>query len=175
MLVKSLIKKCITKGQFRLSSGKRSDYFVDLKHVTLSALGHYVFGNAILRKIRTLPERPQAVAGIALGGCPLASAVSTLSISEWPIQAVYIRKEKKVHGTKKLVEGIQNLQPRSDIVIIEDVITTGKSAIKVSTLLRENNFTVNYVIAVLDRNEGGRQNLEKHNLRLIALESWPLE
>ena len=113
-------------------------------------------GRALLERIRDLLGGVCAVAGVELGGCPLASAVACASWADGdPIDAVYIRKSSKAHGTRKLLEGADRLRPRATIVIVEDTVTTGGSTLRAVQAVRDAGFEVAGVIAVVDRLEGG--------------------
>ncbi|MGB5351574.1 MAG: orotate phosphoribosyltransferase [Polyangiales bacterium] len=144
------------RGHFVLSSGKESDFFIDCKPAVLLAEGHALVGRALLERIRDLLGSVSAVAGVELGGCPLASAVACASWAEGdPIDAVYIRKSSKAHGTRKLLEGADRLGPTAKLVIVEDTVTTGGSTLRAVQAVRDAGFQVAAVIAVVDRLEGG--------------------
>lgn len=144
------------RGHFILSSGKESDFFIDCKPAVLLAEGHALVGRALLERIRDLLGSVSAVAGVELGGCPLASAVACASWQEGdPVDAVYIRKVGKQHGTRKLLEGADRLGPNAKLVIVEDTVTTGGSTLRAVQAVRDAGFDVAGVIAVVDRLEGG--------------------
>ena len=116
------------RGIFTLASGKRSDFFIDCKQAVLTAQGHQLAGELMLDALRHLPAC-DAIAGVVLGGCPLASAVSLMSfVRQRPMPALYVRKQPKEHGTHQLIEG--QLTPGMRLVIVEEVITTGGSTLK---------------------------------------------
>src|SRR3954466_7970301 len=116
-----------------LASGKESDFFIDCKQTVLTAEGHALVGELMLD---ALPPC-DAVAGVELGGCPLASAVSLVSFQRnAPRDAIYVRKEAKDHGSKRLVEGDTHLAPGATVAILEDVVTTGGSTLKAAEKLR---------------------------------------
>jgi orotate phosphoribosyltransferase len=155
-----------------LASGKESDFFIDCKQTVLTAEGHLLVGQLMLEAIRALPAQPSAVAGVELGGCPLASAVSLVSFQAGtPLDAVYVRKEAKDHGSKRLLEGNAQLEPGAKVVILEDVITTGGSTLKAEEKLRSAGYVVTGVIALVDRLEGGREALEAAGLVVRAVYS----
>ena len=144
------------RGNFVLSSGKESDFFIDCKPAVLLAEGHALVGQALLDRIRDVAGPVSAVAGVELGGCPLASAVAYASSdASDPIDAVYIRKSTKEHGTRKMLEGADRLEPGSKLVIVEDTVTTGGSTLRAVQAVRDAGFDVAGVIAVVDRLEGG--------------------
>ncbi len=155
-LLDLLRERGFRRGHFVLSSGKESDFFIDCKPAVLLAEGHALVGRALLERILDLLGSVSAVAGVELGGCPLASAVACASWAEGdPIDAVYIRKSSKAHGTRKLLEGADRLGPNAKLVIVEDTVTTGGSTLRAVQAVRDAGFDVAGVIAVVDRLEGG--------------------
>ncbi|MCP6761876.1 MAG: orotate phosphoribosyltransferase [Fischerella sp. CENA71] len=142
------------EGDFVLSSGQRSSYYINGKLVTLHPQGALAIGRILLS---LLPKDTQAVAGLTLGADPIVSAVSVVSAYEHcPIPALIIRKEAKGHGTKAYIEG-PNLPAGANVVVLEDVVTTGQSAMKAVERLRAANYTVNEVISLIDRQQGGAE------------------
>jgi orotate phosphoribosyltransferase len=122
----------------------------------LLARGHALVGEALLARIRDFLGPVSAVAGVELGGCPLASAVACASwVDGSPIDAVYIRKSTKEHGTRKMLEGADHLGTSAKLVIVEDTVTTGGSTLRAVQAVRAAGFEVAGVIAVVDRLEGG--------------------
>ena len=111
-----------------------------------------------------------AVAGVELGGCPLASAVALTSFRHGaPLDAIYVRKDAKDHGSRRQLEGNTRLPPGSRIALLEDVVTTGGSTLKAAAKLREAGYEVAGVVALVDRDEGGRGAIEAEGLKLVAL------
>jgi orotate phosphoribosyltransferase len=154
-LLALLTLRSFAKKKVVLASGKESDFFIDCKQTVLSAEGHALTGALMFE---ALPPC-DAVAGVELGGCPLASAVSLVSYERGaPKDAVYVRKEAKDHGSKRLLEG--QLAPKSRIAILEDVVTTGGSTLKAAEKLRFAGHEVVGVVALVDRLEGGREAIE---------------
>ncbi len=144
------------RGTFTLASGKTSDFFIDCKRVLLRAEGHLLAGRALLARLGPLDVR--GVAGVELGGCPLASAVSFASAaanSAVPLDALYVRKAVKDHGSRQLVEGADALPAGARVALLEDVVTTGGSSLRALEVLREAGFVVAAVVAIVDRLEGG--------------------
>jgi orotate phosphoribosyltransferase len=165
-LLALLTARSFAKKKVVLASGKESDFFIDCKQTVLSAEGHALTGALMFE---ALPPC-DAVAGVELGGCPLASAVSLVSFERGaPKDAVYVRKEAKDHGSKRLLEGDAHLAPRSRITIVEDVITTGGSTLKAVERLRAAGHEVVGVVALVDRLEGGREAIEAAGLRLVTI------
>jgi orotate phosphoribosyltransferase len=111
-----------------------------------------------------------AVGGVELGGCPLASAVSLVSFQKGrPLTGFYVRKERKDHGTAKLVEGDKSLKPGMRIALLEDVVTTGGSSLKAVETLKTAGAVVVGIIALVDRQEGGADTIRAAGLPLLTL------
>lgn len=158
------------RGHFVLSSGKQSDFFIDCKPAVLSAEGHALAGNALLERIRDVIGPVSAVAGVELGGCPLASAVACASWAHGsPIDAVYIRKSTKDHGTRKMLEGADRLAPGAKLAIVEDTVTTGGSTLRAIQAVRDAGLEVAGVVAVVDRLEGGAAAIREAGVPFGAL------
>jgi orotate phosphoribosyltransferase len=171
-LLERLRRDAYREGTFTLASGKTSDFFIDCKRVMLSGEGHALCGAALLDEL----ERAEAaglgpvdvVAGVALGGCPLASAVAlTAHLRDRSLDALYVRKEAKAHGTRSLVEGVA--PPGARVALVEDVMTTGGSSKLAIDHLRDAGFTVVLVLALVDRREGAVDALRAHGVSASAL------
>ena len=168
-LVALLRERSVEHRRVVLASGKESDFFVDCKQSVLTAEGHALVGTLMFEALDALPAC-DAVAGVELGGCPLASAVSLVSFQRGrPLDALYVRKEAKDHGTKKLVEGDRSLRPGLRVVVLEDVVTTGGSTLKAVEKLTAAGTVVVGVVAIVDRLEGGRAAIEATGLPIVAL------
>lgn len=153
-------------GDFVLSSGQKSSYYINGKQVTLHPQGALAIGRLLLSM---LPEDTQAVAGLTLGADPIVSAVSVVSALEnRPIPALIVRKEAKGHGTKAYVEG-PNLPDGAKVVVLEDVVTTGQSAMKAVERLRQAGYTVEEVISLVDRKQGGAEFYQSVGLNFSAV------
>ena len=146
-------------GEFILTSGKKSNYYVNIKNATTKPK----ILKAMAMELKKHVGECDKIAGVALGAVPLVVAVAM----EIEKPYVIIRKDRKEHGTKSSIEGDINSGER--IVLIEDVVTTGGSVINAINLLREKNINVSRVVAVVDREEGGMENLNKISVELIAL------
>lgn len=147
-------KLAYQEGDFVLSSGQRSSYYINGKQVTLHPQGALAIGRLILSQ---LSANTQAVAGLTLGADPIVTAVSVVSVYEnRPIPALIVRKESKGHGTRAYIEG-PSLPTGAVVVVLEDVVTTGQSALKAVERLRQAGYKVNQVIALVDRQQGGAQ------------------
>jgi len=168
-LLALLTERSYAKREVTLASGKKSDFFIDCKQTVLTAEGHALVGARMLDALTAFGE-VDAVAGVELGGCPLASAVALVSFQRGtPLDAVYVRKEAKDHGSQRLLEGDTRLAKGARLVILEDVITTGGSTKKCVEKLRAAGYEVAGVVALVDRDEGGRQNLEAVGLKVEAV------
>jgi orotate phosphoribosyltransferase len=154
------------EGDFVLSSGQHSSYYINGKQVTLDPQGALAMARLLLPM---LPQDTQAVAGLTLGADPIVSAVSVVSVYEnRPIPALIIRKEAKGHGTMAYIEG-PSLPQGAKVVVLEDVVTTGQSALKAVERLQAAGYTVDRVISLIDRLQGGGELYESAGLQFEAL------
>ncbi|ACK67535.1 orotate phosphoribosyltransferase [Rippkaea orientalis PCC 8801] len=161
-----LVDHAYQEGNFTLSSGQPSSYYINGKQVTLSAPGALAIGRLFLSM---LPQDTQAVAGLTLGADPLVTAVSLVSALEnRPISALIIRKEAKGHGTQAYIEG-PTLDKGAKVVVLEDVVTTGKSAMLAVERLRAVGYQVNHILALVDRQQGGKGLYESEGLDFQSL------
>jgi orotate phosphoribosyltransferase len=160
-----------TRKRVVLASGRESDFFIDCKQAVLTAEGHALVGAVMFDAIASLPApRAVAVAGVELGGCPLASAVALVSFERGaPLDAVYVRKDVKDHGSRRALEGDTRLGQGARVALLEDVVTTGGSTIKAAEKLRAAGYDVAGVVALVDRLEGGREAIEAAGLALVAI------
>ena len=167
-LRKLLIERSVKMGTFRLASGKLSSVYVDARLTTMSPDGMRLIGILGLEQIRLAGWDADSVGGLTLGADPVAYAISHASaLAEKPIRAFTVRKEPKAHGTSQLIEGPFN--PGDRVVIIEDVITTGGSAIRAIDAVLAAGGIVLGVLAVVDRNEGGREAIAERGYRTVPL------
>jgi orotate phosphoribosyltransferase len=142
---------------FKLVSGRMSNYYFNCKAVTLHPEGMHLIGNIIFDMIRDL--KVKGIGGLTLGADPVADAVAYTSfLKGQPVEAFVIRKTAKSHGTMQWIEG--NIKSGDSVVIVDDVITTGKSTIEAINRARETGLDIVRVIALIDRQEGGRENIE---------------
>ena len=168
-LLALLKERSFERKKVVLTSGRESDFFIDCKQTALLAEGHALIGEAMLAAARTFGEA-DAVAGVALGGCPLASAVALTShFAGAPLDAVYVRKAEKGHGSKRRIEGDTHLPEGAAIVVLEDVVTTGGSTIDAVAHLREQGYRVLGVVVLVDRQEGGAEALAAADIPLRVL------
>uniref|UniRef100_A0A832GYS7 Orotate phosphoribosyltransferase n=1 Tax=Oscillatoriales cyanobacterium SpSt-402 TaxID=2282168 RepID=A0A832GYS7_9CYAN len=142
------------EGDFVLTSGQSSSYYINGKQVTLHAEGGLAVGRMLLS---LLPPETLAVAGLTLGADPLVTATSIVAAYEGrSLTALIVRKEAKGHGTRAYIEG-PNLLEGTPVTVLEDVVTTGKSALKAVERLREGGYQVNGILALVDRQQGGAE------------------
>jgi orotate phosphoribosyltransferase len=156
--LKELVKKdAVRFGTFTLASGKESDIYVDMRKVTLNPRGAFLIGSLIFDLIKD--KGIDAIGGLTMGADPIATAASLMAYGKGhEISAFLVRKEKKDHGMKNAVEG--PVRPGQKVVIVDDVITTGGSTITAIENARALGLEVVLVIAVFDRQEGGKANIE---------------
>ncbi len=168
-LLELLRERAFERRRVVLASGRESDFFIDCKQAVLTAEGHVLVGEAMLDALPVLGPCV-AVAGVELGGCPLASAVAMTSFARGaPLDAIYVRKDAKDHGSRRLLEGSSRLPSGARVALVEDVVTTGGSTLAATAKLRAAGFVVAGVVALVDRLEGGREAIEADGLRLVAL------
>jgi len=169
-LVRLLAQRSVRQGRFTLSSGRESTHYVDARLTTMSPEGLAVIGPLALEAIRARGWQVDAVGGLTLGADPIAYATCLASVGSPPlVRAFTVRKEAKQHGTGRLIEG--PLKDGDDVVIIEDVITTGGSAVRAAEAVRSAGGRVNGILALVDREEGGRGLLEQQGFEVHCLTS----
>ncbi len=165
-LLDMLCRLAYREGNFVLSSGQSSSYYINGKYVTLHPLGALIIGRLLLSM---LPEDTQGVAGLTLGADPIVTAVSVVSAYEnRPIPALIIRKQAKGHGTMSYIEG-PILEANAKVVVLEDVVTTGASAMMAVNRLREAGYQVNQIFSLVDRQQGGREFYEKEGIQFESI------
>jgi orotate phosphoribosyltransferase len=158
-LVALLKQRSLKLGSFTLSSGRRSSYYIDARRTTMSAPGLLLVGLLGLGAIRRAGWQAQAIGGLTLGADPVSYAVALASTTDPPqLDSFTVRKEPKDHGTGRLIEGCFTTGSR--VVVAEDVITTGGSALRAIDAILEAGGEVVGVLAVVDREEGGRAAVE---------------
>jgi orotate phosphoribosyltransferase len=168
LLTSLLAERSSKRGHFILASGKESEFYIDARLTTMSPEGLSIIGRLGLAILRESGWQVDAVGGLTLGADPISYAISHASANTaQPVRAFTVRKEAKTHGTGKLIEGPFRAGDR--VVVIEDVITTGGSALRAIEAVRSNGGTVSGVLAVVDREEGGREKLESAGVSVIAL------
>ncbi|HNZ58141.1 MAG TPA: orotate phosphoribosyltransferase [Syntrophorhabdaceae bacterium] len=162
-LLKLLKELSYEEGDFVLTSGKKSTFYIDCKETTLNPEGMHLVGNIMYEMVRNLPGI-DAVGGVSIGGDPLVCAVILEAYRRNDnLKGFFIRKEPKGHGSNLWVEGGKNLRKGMNVVILEDVITTGGSSLRAIEVTEKAGYNVKGTIAILDRLEGGKEAIEsKH-------------
>ena len=167
-LLDMLASRSARTGTFTLASGRRSSLYIDARLTTMSPDGLATIGSLALAALGEAGRLPDAVGGLTLGADPVAYAIAYASaLAGTPIRAFTVRKEAKSHGTGKLIEGPFYAGDRT--VVVEDVITTGGSALRAVEAVRAAGGVVQGVLAVVDREEGGCEALGAAGLSVIAL------
>lgn len=149
-----LLERSLIFGDFVLASGQRSNYYIDARKTTMSAVGQRLIGTLGLQLIRGRGWTPSSIGGLTMGADPVAYAIARASLDSPPIiDGFSVRKATKEHGTKKRVEG--NFEAGCPVVVVEDVMTSGASAIQAVEAVRAEGGIVLGVLAVVDREQGG--------------------
>lgn len=173
-LLELLRTRAFAKREVVLASGKKSNFYVDCKEVTLDAIGHLLVGRLLFEEVAAYQRRTghtiRGVGGLTLGADPIASAVAmTSALLDAAIPAFIVRKEPKKHGTEAYLEGLGNIPADSEVVVVEDVVTTGESAARAVRRVRAAGLSVRLVLAIVDRLEGGRDHLASEQIELVTL------
>ena len=156
-LLTTLAYKSFRLGEFKLSSGGTSDYYVDCRTTTLDAKGSRLTGEVFLEEIRQRGWKPQAIGGLTMGADPIVVAVAVVS---GELSGFLVRKAEKQHGTGQRIEGFR--QEGARVVIVDDVCTTGASTVQAIEAAREFGFDIVGVMCLVEREEAqGRPNVEK--------------
>jgi len=165
-LLELLLRQSLLRGDFVLASGKTSNFYLDVRRTSLHPRGSVLISRLLFDSIRA--SGAKATGGLTLGADPLASALAALS-SEWghPLPGFLVRKKTKEHGTGSRVEG--GLEPGTPVALLEDVVTSGGSALEAASAVRELGCPIVGVWAVVDREQGGREALAAEGLSLQAL------
>ena len=168
-LIDLLVQKSLKVADtpiFELASGKKSNVYIDCKKTTKNAKGAYLIGNILFERIAHLDV--DAIGGLTLGADPIADAVAYTSVVQGkPVNSFSVRKKQKAHGLKKMIEGDVNTGDR--VVIVDDVVTTGQSTIEAIESARAEGLHIVKVIALVDRQEGGRENILKYDVEFEAI------
>lgn len=156
-LLATLAQKSFRLGEFKLSSGTTSDYYIDCRTTTLDAKGSRLTGEVFLEEIRRREWKAQAIGGLTMGADPIVVAVSVVS---GELNGFLVRKAEKQHGTGQRIEGFRDKGAR--VVIVDDVCTTGGSTVQAIEAAREFGFEIVGVMCLVEREEAkGRPNVEK--------------
>src|ERR1700704_976832 len=156
-LLRLLAQKSFRLGEFKLSSGATSDYYIDCRTTTLDAKGSRLTGEAFLEEIRKRGWKPQAIGGLTMGADPIVVAVAVVN---GDLHGFLVRKAEKQHGTGQRIEGFREKGAR--VVIVDDVCTTGSSTVQAIEAAREYGFEIAGAMCLVERQEAnGRPNVEK--------------
>ena len=166
-LKKILLEKSVITGkEFTLSSGKKSDFYVDARITTLDPAGAYLCGKLFLEMLKDY--KVDAVGGYSIGADPIVSSIAVLSYQAGePVPAFIIRKEEKTHGTRKAIEG--NFPENAVVAIFDDVVTSGGSILKGAKQVEALGGKVEVIMSVIDRNEGGREIIEGAGYKFLSI------
>lgn len=151
--------------EFKLSSGKKSDVFFDIKKTVLDPEGANLIAEAVLELLKD--ERPEFIGGLVMGAVPVVEAICVKSYPDQPIRAFFVRKEPKGHGTNQLIDG--HLRDGAHVVILDDVTTTGGSVLKAVKEVRARGCRVDKVVTIVDRLEGAAESMRAHGIELVSL------
>ncbi len=172
-LLALLRERSVFTGDFTLASGAKSNYYIDCRLTTLHARGAWLVGHVmrhlIFQETTARKSQVKAVGGLTMGADPIALAVSLSSYMANPATALssfVVRKAPKAHGQTKLIEG--NFASGDNVVVIDDVITTGESTIKAIEAIQQAGGKVDFAAILVDREQGGRQNIEAKGCKVIA-------
>ncbi len=166
-LLALLEKKALKRGDFLLSSGKRSNYYLDGRAITLTPEGAFLTASIILELLKD--RKVDGLGGPTLGADPIVGAVSALSyIKNIPLKTFIVRKAAKDHGTGRQVEGPE-LAKGSKVILVDDVATTGKALIEAKQALDKLGVVTQAAIVIVDRCAGARENLAKEGLKLESI------
>src|ERR1017187_6228275 len=167
-LANLLRSKSLVRGEITLSSGKKSDYYMDCKLTTLDPEGALLTGYCVLELLDEMGIKPDAIGGLSMGADPLVTAAGVVStIEKRPLPGFLVRKEAKKHGRQKQIEGLENPRGKK-VVIVDEVCTTGGSTIEAIEAAEREGCDVVAVISLVDREEGGSEKLKaKYNYGAI--------
>ncbi|MEO1526426.1 MAG: orotate phosphoribosyltransferase [Planctomycetota bacterium] len=167
-LLELLGTESLKRGEFTLASGKKASYYLDCRRITLHPQGANLIAAGMLEILEAAETLPAAVGGMAIGADPITASIVTLAGQrDLPLKGFMVRKEPKAHGTGQQVEG--PVEPGQEVVIVEDVITSGGSALKAVDAVEAYGLKVREVIAIIDRLAGGEAAFAARGLPLKTL------
>ncbi len=169
-LLEIIKERSLLKGKFKLASGAKSNYYLDMKPTTFDPEGANLIAD-IVYSMLSGDHDVEAIGGLEVGSVPIVIGVSMRSWPERPITGFVVRKEKKGHGTDKLIDA--NFRPNSTVVLFEDVTTTGDSVMQAVRAVRQQGATVKKIITIVDRLEGAVNNLKREGIELEAIFKAP--
>jgi orotate phosphoribosyltransferase len=163
-----ILEKALKFGDFTLASGKKAKYYLDCRQITLDSVGAKLIGEGFLEMLQQSGNLPQAVGGMAIGADPITAAIITVAAFQHiPLKGFMVRKQSKGHGTDRFVEG--PIAAGDHVVIVEDVVTTGGSALEAIERVQSVGAVVDGIIAIIDRLEGGAENFSEKGYPLCSL------
>lgn len=163
-----LLERSVRRGDFVLASGARSSYYIDARRTTMSGEGQRLIGRLGLAALDDAGWRPAAVGGLTLGADPVAYAIAhAAALQRRALDGFTVRKEPKAHGTGRRIEG--PFESGMAVVVVEDVVTTGESALRAIDAVGAEGGRVLGVVTVVDREEGGRARIREAGYDLVAL------
>jgi len=169
-LLELLKEEAFEKKEVTLSSGRKSNFYVDVKRVSLHPEGACLIGDSLFDLIQKQFSTAKAAGGLTLGADPIATSIAYSSwLKNKPMRAFIVRKQAKAHGLALWVEGAEKLPAGSPVVIVEDVVTTGKSALEAIEKVTPLDWNILGVVSVVDRQEGGQEALAAKGFRLYSL------
>lgn len=167
-LLRLLRERSLERGDFTLASGARSDYYIDARRTTLSGEGQALIGPLGLELLAERGWEPELVGGLTLGADPVACSLAhAAALAGRRLDAFTVRKQPKGHGTARLIEG--PFRSGARVVVVEDSITSGGSALRAAAAVRDAGGEVLGVLALVDREEGGAEALSEEGLELAVL------
>src|SRR5436190_9253981 len=169
-----LQEKSVCHGEFTLASGAKSDFYVDARVTTLDPRGARLIGQVgwelVKETMGRLGRKAKAIGGLTMGADPVALSIGIAAQEEdasTPLQVFTVRKKAKEHGRLKRIEG--NFSSGDSVVVVDDVITTGGSTIQAIDAIEEAGGQIAFVIVLVDREEGGRANIEKRGYKVVPI------
>lgn len=169
-LIAVIKERSYRRGHFKLASGAESEFYFNLKPTMMTPKGAYLSAKALLEQIRTV-ENVDYVGGLEMGAVPVIASLAALSYEDGkPVNSFFVRKQAKDHGTQDLVEGLAIGESLSGkrVIIIDDVATSGGSIIKAAESARAAGAVVDHALVILDRQEGGAENLAAAGMTLLS-------
>lgn len=167
-LLNLFVERSFRLGDFTLSSGRKSDFYIDCRTTTMHAEGQVLLGEVGMDLIEASGLAPDLVGGLTMGADPIAYAIAGESVRRGaPIHAFSVRKRAKRHGTGRRIEGC--FESGARVIVVEDVITTGGSALQACEAVKEEQGTILMVLAAVDRQEGGRETIEQAGYRVESM------
>jgi orotate phosphoribosyltransferase len=168
-LLEIVREKSYQKKKVVLASGRESDFYIDCRQTALNAEGAFLIGKLMYGMLKS-GKKVEGVGGPTLGADPIVTAISMTSYMEGePVPAFIVRKEPKGHGTGQWIEGRKNLREGADVAVVEDVVTTGGSMLKAADRVKAEGFNIIRVLALVDREEGGREAVKEAGYDLEVL------